>query len=76
MFKMRCDIPNAYILHITMYKMHVSFCSYYTIRTLVSKTLTGTYEGGYTYVYEMCCYRTLDIVIYILLLITKYVYKR
>ena len=24
MFKMRCGIPNAYILDITMYKMHVS----------------------------------------------------
>jgi len=23
MFKMRCGIPNAYILDITMYKMHV-----------------------------------------------------
>ena len=55
--------------------MHVSLCSYYTIRILV---LTGTYEGGYTYVFEMCCYRTLDIIIllYVLLLITKYVYKR
>ena len=42
MFKMRCGIPNAYILDITMYKMHVSLCSYYTIRILVSKTLTGT----------------------------------
>jgi len=31
----------------------------------ISKTLTGTYEGGYRYVFEMCCYRTLDIVIYI-----------
>ena len=28
MFKTRCGIPNAYILDITMYKMHVSFCSY------------------------------------------------
>ena len=64
-FKMRCGIPNAYILDITMYKMHVSLCSYYTIRILISKTLSGTYEGGYTYVFEMCCYRTLDIVIYI-----------
>jgi len=26
MFKMRCGIPNAYILDITMYKMHVSLC--------------------------------------------------
>jgi len=42
--------------------MHVSLCSYYTIRILISKTLTGTYEGGYTYVFEMCCYRTLDII--------------
>jgi hypothetical protein len=35
MFKMRCRIPNAYILHITMYKMHVSLCYYYTIRILI-----------------------------------------
>ena len=65
MFKMRCGIPNAYILDITMYKMHVSLCSYCTVRILISKALTGTYEGGYTYVFEMCCYRTLDIFIYI-----------
>jgi len=26
MFKMRCGIPNAYILDKTMYKMRVSFC--------------------------------------------------
>ena len=45
MFKMRCKIPNVYILEKTMYKMHVSLCYYYTIRTLISKTLTGTYEG-------------------------------
>jgi len=43
--------------------MHVSLCSYCTVRILISKTLTGTYEGGYTYVFEMCCYITLDIVI-------------
>jgi len=24
--KMRCGIPNAYIIYKTMYKMHVSFC--------------------------------------------------
>jgi len=42
MFKMRCGIPNAYILDITMYKMHVSFCSCCIIRILISKTLTGT----------------------------------
>ena len=65
MFKMHCGIPNAYILDITMYKMHVPLCSYYTIRILISKTLTRTYEGGYMYVFEMCCHRTLDIVIYI-----------
>jgi len=64
MFKMRCGISNAYIIDKTMYKMHVSLCSCYTIRILISKTLTGTYEGGYTYVFEMCCYRTLYIVIY------------
>ena len=43
MFKMRCGIPNAYILDVTMYKMHVSLCSFCTIRILISKTLTGTY---------------------------------
>jgi len=64
MFKMRFGIPKPYILNITMYQMHVSLCSYYTIRILICKTLTGTYEGGYTYVFEMCCYITLDIVIY------------
>ena len=58
MFKMRRGTPNAYILDITMYKMHVSLCSYYTIGILISKTLTGTYEGGYTYVFEMYCCRT------------------
>ena len=59
MFKMRCGIPNAYILDITMYNMHVSLCYYYTNRILISKTLTVTYEGCYTYVFEMCNYRTL-----------------
>jgi len=53
----------------------VLVCSYCTVRILISKALTGTYDGGYTYVFEMCCYRTLHIVIYILFLITKYVYK-
>jgi len=41
-FKMRCGITNAYILDKTMYEMHVSLCSYYTIRILISKTLTDT----------------------------------
>ena len=76
MFKMHCANPNAYVLDKTMYKMHVSLCSYYTIRILISKTLTSTYERGYTYVFEMRCYRTLDVAIYILMLIIKYVYKR
>ena len=44
--------------------MHVSLYSYYTIRIYISKTLTGTYESN-TYVFEICCYRTLGIVIYI-----------
>jgi len=72
---MRCWIPNAYILDITMYKMHVSLCSYYTIRILISNTLTGTCEGGYTYVFEMCCYRTLDIVIYTVIYMYIYICK-
>jgi len=65
MSKMHCGIPNAYILDITMYKMHVSLCSYCTVRILISKTLTGTYGGGYMCVFELCCYRNLDIVVYI-----------
>jgi len=40
MFKMRCGVPKAYIIDKTMYKMHVSLCYYYTIRILISKTLT------------------------------------
>jgi len=60
-----CATAAPYILDKTMYKVHVSLCSYYTIRILISKTLTGTYEGIYAYVFKMCCYRTLDIVIYI-----------
>jgi len=74
MLKMRCGIPNAYILYINMYKMHVSLCSYYTTRILISKTLTGAYEGGYTYVFDMCCYITLDIVIYIVANYSIYIY--
>ena len=57
-----------------MYKMHVSLCSYCTIRILISKTLTGTCEGDYTYVFEMCCYRTLDIVIYVVANYRIYIY--
>jgi len=69
---MRCGIPkNAYILDITMHKMYVLLCYYYTIRILISKTLTGAYEGGYTYVFEMCCYGNLDIVIYIYIYIVN-----
>ena len=69
---MRCVIPNAYILDITMYKKHVLLCSYYTIGILISKILTGTYEKGYTYVFEICCYRTLDNVLYIYIYIYIY----
>jgi len=36
--------------------MRVLLYSYYTIRILISKTLTGKYEGGYNYVFEICCY--------------------
>jgi len=58
--KMRCGIPNAYILDITMYKMHVSFCSYCEIGMPDFKTVTGTNERRYTYT---------------LFLITNYIYK-
>jgi len=64
MFKMRCEIPNVYILDKTMYKMHVSLCSYYITRILTCETLTGTYEV-HAYVFKMCFYRTLEIVIHI-----------
>jgi len=36
--KMRCGIPNAYILDKTMYKMHVLFGSYCTVGIFISKT--------------------------------------
>jgi len=62
---MRCGIPNAYSLDITMYRMHVSLYSYHTIRIIISETFTGSYEGGYKCVFEICCYRTLDTVTYI-----------
>jgi len=55
----------ANISDITTYKMNMLLCSYCTIGILISKTLAGTYEGGYAYVFEMCCYRNLDIVIQI-----------
>jgi hypothetical protein len=38
MFIMRCGIPDAYILDITMYKMHVSLCSFCIIRISISET--------------------------------------
>jgi len=47
-----------------MYKMHVLLCSYYTIRILISKTLTRTYEGGYT-MYLRCVVIELWILTYI-----------
>jgi len=75
MFKMCCGIPNAHILDITMYKMHVLLCSYCTVRILISETLTGTYEGV-TRMYFRCVFIELWILLYILLVITKYVYKR
>ena len=56
MFKMRCGIPNVYVLDITMYKMDVSLCSYYRVKILISKTLTGTYEESYTCVYTRVTY--------------------
>ena len=45
--------------------MDMSLCSFCTIRILNSKTLTNIYEGCYTYVFDVCCYTALDIVIYI-----------
>ena len=35
--KMSCGIPKAYILDKTMYKIHVSFCSYCTTGIPISK---------------------------------------
>ena len=48
--KMCCGIPKAYIVDKTMYKRHVSFCCYCAIGIPNFKTLTRTYERGYTYV--------------------------
>jgi hypothetical protein len=62
---MCCGIPKAYFLDKTMYKMHVSLCNYYTLRMLISKTVTGACGAGYMYVFEMCCYKFFDIVVYI-----------
>jgi len=70
MYKMRCGIPNAYILDTTMYKMQVSFCSYCTISVPISKTLTGTYEAV-THVYLRCVVIERSIPLHILSLITK-----
>jgi len=70
MFKMRCGIQNAYIIDITMYKMYVSLCSYCTIRILISKILTGTYDGSYS-MYLRCVFIELWIFLYILLPITS-----
>ena len=67
MFKMRCGIPNEYILEKTMYKMHVSLCSYNIVRILISKTLTSTYEEV-THIYLRCVVIELWIWLYILLL--------
>ena len=53
MFKMRCGIPNAYILDKAVYKMHVSLCYYCTIRIPISKTLTGTCTCNLFHMYRL-----------------------
>jgi len=64
---LKCAVgsPTLTFLLKIMYKINISLFSYCTIRTLISIILTGTYKGAYMYIFEMCCYRTLDIVIYI-----------
>ena len=62
--KMRCGIPNASVLDETKHKMHVSFCSYCTIGIPISKTF-----------FFRCVVIGLWILLYILLLITKFVHK-
>jgi len=47
MFKMHCQFPNAYILDITMYKTHVSLCSYYTTRILSNIILNSVRQHSY-----------------------------
>jgi len=71
-FKTRCGISNAYILDKTMYKMHVSLSSYSTIEIPNFKTLTGTYERGYT-MYLRCVVIELSIVLYIYIYIYIYI---
>ena len=45
MLKMRCWIPNAYILDITVYKMHV-LCSCCRVWIFISENVTGTFSRG------------------------------
>ena len=75
MFKMRCGIPNAYILDIPLYKMHVSLCSNCTIRIHISKTLKPVRMKVVTRMYLRCVVTELWILLHILLLIIKYVCK-
>jgi len=67
---MHRGIPNAYILDITMYKIHVSLVLT-IVRILISKTLTVTYKGDYTSVFEIRCCRQRYVLLYIFLLITE-----
>ena len=67
---MHRGIPNAYILDITMYKIHVSLVLT-IVRILISKTLTVTYKGDYTSVFEIRCCRQRCVLLYIFLLITE-----
>ena len=44
MFELHCGIPNACLLDITMYKMHVAFILMILPEYFSSKILTGTYH--------------------------------
>ena len=62
---MQCEIPNAYILDITMYKIHVSSVLTIVI-ILISKNLTVTYKEGYMSVFQMRFCRQRWVLLYIL----------
>ena len=70
---MRCGIPNAFILYITMYKMHVTLCSYCAIRILIYKTFP-VHMKEVTRMCLRCVVIERWILLYILLLIIIYIY--
>ena len=63
MFKMRCGIPNAYNLDITMYKMHVSLC-HYTVRVPKFCCVWLIHHCIFIYVLKTSGWQTLNFTVY------------